>query len=131
MKTVHLNCQSPAGRILLAAIAVFFTLCVGPAHSASEPGAVTIVVSHEPSTLDPGNSEGTYGQVTMKNVLETTTQIDPADSSIKPGLASSWKQIDRNTWHFFLRKGVKFGQCSVLVFKNLFFKHNFLQIKKI
>ena len=23
-------------------------------------------------------------------------------------LATSWKQIDANTWHFFLRKGVKF-----------------------
>jgi len=44
----------------------------------------------------------------MRNILETLTEMNPADSSIMPRLATSWKRIDANTWHFFLRKGVKF-----------------------
>jgi len=44
----------------------------------------------------------------IKNVLETLVEVNPDDSSITPRLATSWKQIDKTTWQFSLRKGVKF-----------------------
>jgi peptide/nickel transport system substrate-binding protein len=98
-----------SGRILLAVTAILFTLCVGPAHSASEPGTVTIVVATEPINLDPGDiNRGMEGQMMARNILETLTEMNPADSSISPRLATSWKRIDANTWNFFLRRSVKF-----------------------
>jgi peptide/nickel transport system substrate-binding protein len=109
MKSGYLFCKFPLHRMLLAVLATLFILGVGSANSAPEPGTVTVVLGVEPRSLDPGDNRSMYpGQVMMKNVLEALTEINPVDSSIGPGLATSWKQIDSNTWHFFLRKGVKF-----------------------
>jgi peptide/nickel transport system substrate-binding protein len=70
---------------------------------------VTIVLSEEPENLDPCNTpRAAVGRVVLKNVVETLVEIDPDDSSMKPRLATAWKQIDPSTWQFTLRKGVKF-----------------------
>jgi peptide/nickel transport system substrate-binding protein len=98
-----------SGRIPLMVLAILFTLCAGQAISAPDSRSVTIVLQSEPDSVDPGNTVRILvGQVIMKNVLETLTEMNHADSSIAPRLATSWKQIDPNTWHFFLRKDVKF-----------------------
>ena len=109
MKLGNLIREAPAGGMLLAALAVLCTLYAGPANAASEPGTVTIVLVAEPPSLDPGeNTRSIEGQVLMRNIVETLTESNPADSSIMPRLATAWKQIDARTWQFSLRKGVKF-----------------------
>jgi peptide/nickel transport system substrate-binding protein len=109
MKLRHLLYEAPAGRMLLAALAILLALGAGHANAASEPGTVTIVLNAEPSNMDPGNTSiSNVGKVLLKNIAEPLTEINLADSSIMPRLATSWKQIDANTWHFVLRKGVKF-----------------------
>jgi peptide/nickel transport system substrate-binding protein len=109
MKLRNLLHACPSGKILGAVLAVLLLLCAGSADAAPEPGAITIVLVTEPINLDPGeNSRGIEGKVLTNNILENLTEINPADSSIIPRLATSWKQIDANTWHFLLRKGVKF-----------------------
>jgi peptide/nickel transport system substrate-binding protein len=128
MKLRHLFFAVPFSTLLLVTLVIVFTLCVGPANSASEPGTVTIVLPLEPITLDAVNtSSETDGRVLLKNVVETLTILNRADSSITPGLATSWKQIDAKTWHFFLRKGVKFhdgedfnAEAVVFNFKRLY-----------
>jgi len=98
-----------SGRIILALLAVFFTLYAGSAYSATEPGAITIVIEGEPTVVDPGEITDTWsGQIMMRTVIETLTERNPADGTIIPALATSWKQIDEKTWNFSLRKGVKF-----------------------
>jgi peptide/nickel transport system substrate-binding protein len=109
MNFSSLICRFPLRRILLVVPAILFTLCAGPANSAPEPGTVTILLAGEPVNLDPGECTHTSeGQILKKNILETLTDRNPGNSSITPRLATSWKQIDANTWHFYLRKGVKF-----------------------
>ena len=109
MKLLHLRHEAYSCRIMLMALAIVFTWCVGSAHPASEPGTVTILLKDEPVTLDPYENSRTHeGQVLTRNVLEMLTEVNPADSSIMPRLATSWKQIDAHTWRFSLRKGVKF-----------------------
>jgi peptide/nickel transport system substrate-binding protein len=105
----HLINKALSGRILPVVLAILFVYCAGPAYAASEPGAITIILESEPENLDPGNSgRNVVGPVLMNNILEGLTGFNYDDSSITPNLAQSWKQIDKNTWHFFLRKGVKF-----------------------
>jgi peptide/nickel transport system substrate-binding protein len=99
----------PPCRFLLAVLATLFTLCVAPANGASEPGTVTLVLEAEPVNLDSGNWMSTIiGQILGKNIFEALVDIDPDDGRLVPRLANSWKQVDTRTWHFFLRKGVKF-----------------------
>lgn len=70
---------------------------------------VTIVLSEEPDIVDPCEaSRSNVGRIVKQNVAETLTEIDPSDGSITPRLATSWQQVDDNTWRFMLRKGVKF-----------------------
>jgi peptide/nickel transport system substrate-binding protein len=109
MKLRHLIIEFHSGYILLVVIAVIFAICAEPANAASEPGTVTIVLGSEPISLDPGESaRGDVGSVLRYNIGEPLTELNPIDSSIGPRLATAWKQIDAKTWHFFLRKGVKF-----------------------
>jgi peptide/nickel transport system substrate-binding protein len=108
MKFSHLY-ETFSARIFLAAMAMCFTLYVAPACAASEPGIVTIVLNAEPDNVDPGNAGiSAVGKVLMKNIVEPLTEMNPADSSVMPRLATSWKLIDKTTWQFTLQKGVKF-----------------------
>jgi peptide/nickel transport system substrate-binding protein len=97
-------------RTFLVVLVALFALCTGPVGAASEPGTVTIVSGTEPYNLDPhDNVMGmTEGQALMKTVVEPLTSISSEDGRIVPLLATSWKQVDPNTWQFVLRKGVKF-----------------------
>jgi peptide/nickel transport system substrate-binding protein len=109
MKAVHLIHGSLLVRILLVVPALFLTLFAGAASAASEPGTVTIVIAGEPASLDPcDNTRAVVGQVIMRNIVEALAEMNPADNTMAPRLATSWKQIDPTTWQFFLRKGVKF-----------------------
>jgi peptide/nickel transport system substrate-binding protein len=70
---------------------------------------ITIVLPEEPDIIDPCHaSRSNIGRVVKQNVAETLTEINPADGSVTPRLATSWEQIDDQTWRFKLREGVKF-----------------------
>jgi peptide/nickel transport system substrate-binding protein len=130
MKRCRRLFASSSWTLLTAVLTIVFALCVGPAKAAPEPGVVTIVLDVEPRSLDPGELISMFpGQVMMKNILEPLTVMNPADSSLIPRLATSWKRVDANTWHFVLRKGVKFhdgedfnAEAVVFSIKRLFDK---------
>src|SRR5215207_3272068 len=70
---------------------------------------LTIVLPEEPDIIDPCHaSRSNIGRVVKQNVAETLTEIDPADGSVRPRLATSWEQVDDKTWRFKLKEGVKF-----------------------
>jgi len=80
---------------------------INPASAASK--TVTIVLSEEPDVIDPCEStRSNVGRIVKQNIAETLIEIDPANGNIRPRLATSWKQTDKLTWQFELRKGVKF-----------------------
>jgi peptide/nickel transport system substrate-binding protein len=109
MKLCHRLYKFSSGRILLTGLAILFTVCVGSANSASEPGTVTIVLQLEPQNIDPCDAlSNLTGQVIMRNIVEPLVERNPEEGKINSRLATSWKQVDQNTWQFFLRKGVKF-----------------------
>lgn len=109
MKLSHIIFKAPPGRILLTVIVLLIIVCLGSAHSATESGAITIVMQDEPQSVDPQmTSTSDVGKPLLQNVVETMTELNPDDSSVLPRLAVSWKKINPNTWQFALRKGVKF-----------------------
>ena len=85
MRISHPIYESHFGRILLVVLVILFTVCAGPANSASDPGTVTIVLEGEPPTLDPSSSPTTLvGRVLIKNVTESLTEINPDDIRVIP-----------------------------------------------
>lgn len=96
--------------LLLGAMLV--TATPVPAVSAQNTD-VTIVLETEPDQLDPCQaSKSQVGKVIKQNVVETLTEINPDDGSVKPRLAMEWQQVDDLTWRFKLREGVKFHDGS-------------------
>ncbi|MBT5665597.1 MAG: ABC transporter substrate-binding protein, partial [Rhodospirillaceae bacterium] len=78
-------------------------------QSAQAQKIVTVVLSEEPEGLDGCNANrSTVGRVAKQNIVETLTEIDPKDGSIRARLATSWTKVNATTWRFELRKGVKF-----------------------
>src|SRR6478735_6142937 len=76
----------------------------------SRKDSVVLAMTLEPSPgLDPtGGAASSIGEVTLYNVFETLTKINP-DGSVTPLLAESWEvSPDLTTYTFKLRKGVKF-----------------------
>jgi peptide/nickel transport system substrate-binding protein len=60
-------------------------------------------------TLDPPMKISTYGNIITENLYDTLVYQDPADNSIKPGLATSWTvSDDGKTYTFKLREDAKF-----------------------
>jgi peptide/nickel transport system substrate-binding protein len=135
MKLGHLICKALSVTLVFFAIA--FTFLVTPANSAPEPGTVTIVIPAEAINLDPLDCiRGTTGRMVLKNVAEPLVDFNINDGSLTPRLATSWKQIDAKTWHFFLRKGVKFhdgadfnADTVVFTVKRLYDKRVYTQTK--
>jgi peptide/nickel transport system substrate-binding protein len=76
---------------------------------------ITIVIPEEPDSLDNCNSaRSAVGRVIRENVNETLIELDPNDSSLRPRLATSWKQMNDTTWRFNLRKGIKYSDGTPL-----------------
>jgi peptide/nickel transport system substrate-binding protein len=57
--------------------------------------------------LDPAIHRLRNIQIILKNMLDSLTTRD-ADMKVVPQLAESWKALDKTSWEFKLRKGVKF-----------------------
>ncbi|MFT5446622.1 MAG: peptide/nickel transport system substrate-binding protein [Gammaproteobacteria bacterium] len=76
---------------------------------AAQDKTVTVVLTEELADFDLCNSmRSTNGRVLRANIGESLTRIDPKDGSVTPQLATSWERVNDRTWHFTLRKGVKF-----------------------
>ncbi len=70
---------------------------------------ITIVMPEQPSAFEPCRSiRNDIGRVVNMNITETLTVLDADTGKVEPYLATEWVQIDPSTWHFKLRKDVKF-----------------------
>ena len=92
-----------------ASLAAIATLPLG-ALAQNRKDTMVLAMALEPSPgLDPtGGAASSIGEVTLYNIFETLTKINP-DGSVTPLLAESWEvSPDLTTYTFKLRKGVKF-----------------------
>lgn len=106
----------------LAIIATGSVICVTACSSlgggatggstANSKSDITIALPSEPLSFDGCDSQS-QGTVTHGNITEGLTTVD-ANGDVKPLLATSWKQVDKTSWTFILRKGVKFQDGTPL-----------------
>ncbi|RFB82462.1 ABC transporter substrate-binding protein [Rhizobium leguminosarum bv. trifolii] len=97
--TMKINVVSAGIALLLGA-----TL---PAYSA--PDKLTVVVTDEPKSLDPCDTDlSGNSRVVHNNITEALVNLNPKDGSVVPSLATDWRQVDALTWEFKLREGVTF-----------------------
>lgn len=94
-------------------------------NSASQPEgdseANTLVLGEmwNIESIDPINGDGTL--ICEKAAITETLVGANEDFSLKPGLATSWEQLDENTWEFKLRDNVTFHDESKMTAKEVKF----------
>ncbi len=87
---------------------------------AASAQTLTIGVRGGPETIDPHYSAlGPHAEA-AKHIFDTLVWSG-INLQIEPGLATSWKAIDNDTWEFKLRKGVKFHDGSEFDAKDVVF----------
>ncbi|WP_033543504.1 glutathione ABC transporter substrate-binding protein [Planococcus sp. CAU13] len=74
---------------------------------AAAGGDLIIAVLSDASSLDPHGSNDVPSSVVQANIYETLVNRNE-NNEIVEGLATSWEQVDENTWSFTLQEGVTF-----------------------
>lgn len=86
-------------------------LTSGFGASLADAQTLTMGIRGGPESLDPHYSAlGSHAEA-AKHIYDTLVWSGD-DLQIQPGLATSWKVLDDNTWEFKLREGVKFHDGS-------------------
>jgi len=92
-----------------ACLAISMTTGLATTHALAQ--TLTMGVRGGPESLDPHYSAlGPHAEA-AKHIFDTLVWSGD-DLQIEPGLATSWKVLDENTWEFKLREGVKFHDGS-------------------
>jgi peptide/nickel transport system substrate-binding protein len=100
-------------RIGISVAAAVFAMSLAQFTHAMAEDMVTIVVPDSIDTLDPcRTARNDVGRIIKQNVVETLTQLSPADGKLMPRLATSWEETAEATWRFHLRENVKFHDGS-------------------
>ncbi|SDF97015.1 peptide/nickel transport system substrate-binding protein [Fontibacillus panacisegetis] len=97
---------------LLALLLILTMVAAGCSTGTSQKGAaqdgsleITIARAFDVNGLDPGFL--TENAQVVDNIFDTLVKRDENEQLV-PGLATSWSQVDENTWEFKLRENVKF-----------------------
>ncbi len=78
------------------------------AEAAGKQPTLTIALPGNPETIDPHQFRSVLTASILGCCLETLLTRDPATMELRPLLATSYRNIDPNTWEFKLRQGVKY-----------------------
>ncbi len=91
-------------------IDAFSSFLNGNSHVAKSNELLTVIFPDDPQTLSPFSLSFDQRQ-RLNSVYEPLVKLSP---SLEPysGLAISWGMLNDTTWHFSLRKGVKFHDNS-------------------
>src|SRR5215467_14449413 len=101
------------------AIPVLVSLLLLPmsaGHAASGSQRAELVVADAtapPTTLDPFKVYGTQAQSFFRLIFEPLFDRDP-DGKIRTPMLEHWGPVDRLTWEFRLRPGIRFHDGSEL-----------------
>ena len=108
--------QSSFIKRLLGALAFAAALVALPAAGQE----LKIAVAADVTSIDPHFFNLFPNNNIAEHIFDKLVQMDP-DSKMIPGLATSWKTVDPQTWEFKLRKGVKFHDGSELTAEDVVF----------
>ena len=103
----------------LAAASMIVSMAASPGALAQEK-SITVGVAAPPQTMNPHGSDADSNLSVMSNIFEGLLRRDTS-GKLMPALATSWERIDKNTWRFKLREGVKFHNGNAFTWEDVQF----------
>lgn len=96
--------------LLAGCLLVLMVAFPGPAALGQQPMTVTVGLAGEVDSLDTiGSAVGSaVGYTIFEALFDPLVRVNPADGSVQPALATSWRVVDPQTYLFIIRRGVKF-----------------------
>ena len=109
----------------IVALLLALTLVLGLGSVAiAEKDSLRIGLARNVTALDGFTGNNTsYG--IAYSILDTLVQLNP-DSTLRPGIATSWEQVDDYTWRFNIRQGVKFTNGEDLTAESVAYSLNYM-----
>jgi peptide/nickel transport system substrate-binding protein len=89
-------------------LALTAVVCAGLAALPADAKTFRWANSGDVSSMDPYARQETFLLTFLSNIYEPLVRRDK-DLKLEPALATKWGQVDKTTWFFDLRQGVKFS----------------------
>lgn len=115
--------MKPISRILATILALALLLTMSSAALAEKDG-IRIGLSRNVPAVDGFTGNNTAYGIAYQ-ILDTLVQLNP-DSTLRPGLATSWEQVDDYTWRFNIRQGIKFTNGEELTAESAAYSINYM-----
>lgn len=96
--------MSKLRRIYCALLFLFAGASIAIAETELRYGTKGLPISYG----NPYKANGTPSNFVWLGIFDALTRLDP-DGNLVPALATSWENVDPNTWRFMLREGVTFS----------------------
>lgn len=91
--------------LAFAVLLVGAGLGTAPAAAGGRPD-ITVAVTQLTAHLDPMGANANVNERVSENVVENLIRYDFETSTVKPGLATSWRMVDHHTMELKIREGV-------------------------
>lgn len=97
-------------RILTVGLLLAFGLSAASPGHGQQASTVTVGLGGETDSLDlVGSSVGSAVAITIFEALfDKLVKVNSVNGEVQPGLATSWRLVDPQTYLFVLRRGIKF-----------------------
>ncbi|MBQ7520341.1 MAG: hypothetical protein IJU12_08480 [Clostridia bacterium] len=111
-------------RIVALLLALTMVLGLGSVATAAEKDTLRIGLGRNVAALDGFTGNNTSFGIAF-SILDTLVQLNP-DFTLRPGIATSWEQVDDYTWRFNIRQGVKFTNGEDLTAESCAYSINYM-----
>src|SRR5258708_8342705 len=104
-------------------LALTAVVCAGLAALPADAKTFRWANSGDVSSMDPYARQETFLLTFTSNIYEPLARRDK-DLKLEPALATKWGQVDKTTWFFDLRQGVKFTDGTTFTADDAVFSLN-------
>lgn len=121
-----------AATALIITAAYCMTGCFNNTESTTDSGSsggssetvLKVGYTQEPSSFDPADFNVVASVMTGYDCYDTLLNFSKDGTTVEPGLAESWEQVDDTTYTYKIRQGVKFSDGSEMTMDDVLYSMN-------
>ena len=96
----------------------------GGSSSSGDENVLKVGYTQEPSSFDPADFTLIASALTGYDCYDTLLNFSADGTTVEPGLAESWEQVDDTTYTYKIRSGVKFADGKEMTMDDVIYSLN-------